>query len=133
MRIDGKISSEAFALDQTPLVDGEAFKKQLQNATDAKDLEGLKEACQAFEAFFIQKLFTQMRKTSEMSGAVPKSSALETFEKMLDEELSKEMGKAGGFGLANAMFDNIKRAYGLDEKPEKSSTEDLLSQLSQIE
>lgn len=96
-------------------VETDAFKNAMEVAAQNKDLKGLEEACQQFESFFIQKLFAQMRSSSAaVGGFLEKSSARETFEKMLDEELSKEMSKAGGIGLSKVLFENMKKAYEME-------------------
>lgn len=96
-------------------VETDAFKNTMEMAAQNKDLKGLEEACQQFEPFFIQKLFAQMRSSSAaVGGFLEKSSARETFEKMLDEELSKEMSKAGGIGLSKVLFENMKKAYEME-------------------
>ncbi len=119
------------ALESNPqtATDGAAFQTAIENA---KSLEELKSACEAFESFFVQKLFNQMRQTSKSSGFVEKSMARETFEKMLDEELSKEISSAGGIGLADMLFKNMKKAYTFDEAPEPAHKADATSLVERL-
>ncbi|MGX8796368.1 rod-binding protein [Fusibacter sp. JL298sf-3] len=121
--------SKVFESNPQTATDGAAFQTAIENA---KSLEELKSACEAFESFFVQKLFNQMRQTSKSSGFVEKSMARETFEKMLDEELSKEISSAGGIGLADMLFKNMKKAYTLDEAPEPAQKADATSLVERL-
>lgn len=109
----------------------DAFKKTMDEAVADKDLKGLKDACEQFESFFIQKIFEQMRSSSaSVGGFLEKSSARQTFEKMLDEEMSKEMSQAGGIGLSKMLFDNMQKAY-FSEKKSKNLSEDAIESSSE--
>ncbi len=92
-------------------VETDAFKDLLKTAAEGKDLKKLKEASQEFEAYFINMLFKEMRKTIQEGGLVEKSQARSTFENMLDEEMSKNMSKQGGLGLADMIYNNMVRVY----------------------
>lgn len=132
MKLEGISSALGFDLgvkDQAHAVEGEGFKDLLAVAAESGDAKSLREACEAFESFFIEKLFKQMRSGTANDGFIEKSNARATFEGMLDEQMSKEMSKAGGIGLADYMFDSLKRAYGIQEETSKSTSDDLLSKL----
>lgn len=132
MKLEGISSAIGFdpgVKEPAHTVEGEGFKDLLAVAAESGDAKSLREACEAFESFFIEKLFKQMRAGTSTEGFIEKSNARATFEGMLDEQMSKEMSKAGGIGLADYMFDSLKRAYGLEEEPSKASSEDLLSKL----
>ncbi len=69
----------------------------------------LKEACQGFEEIFLNKIWSQMRKS------VPKESDLhskegEFYQQMFDKELVKKMSKSGGIGLGDMLYDHLKEA-----------------------
>ena len=63
----------------------------------------LKEACQDFESIFLYFLLKQMRSTVPKTGFISGGKAEEVFQQMLDEELAKEMAKAGGIGLGKML------------------------------
>lgn len=115
---------------QQETIDTDAFKKTLEQAASDKDLEKLKVASQEFEAYFVNTLFKEMRKTIQDGGLTEKSQARETFEGMLDEEMSKLIGKKGGFGIADLIYENMSRVYG-NQKIETESI-DADSILDQI-
>jgi Rod binding domain-containing protein len=56
-----------------------------------------------------------MRSGASAFSVEDKSQAREYFEGMLDDELSKEMTKSGGVGIADMLFNNLKRAYAAAE------------------
>lgn len=85
--------------------------EKIENSANKKDLEGLKEASEQFEAYFINLLLKQMRRTSLGADLVPKSQARETFEGMLDQEYAKSMAKGEGIGLAKSLYESMKKAY----------------------
>lgn len=109
MPISGTYQSAVSQNKET--VETDAFKDLLKTAAEGKDLKKLKEASQEFEAYFINMLFKEMRKTIQEGGLVEKSQARSTFENMLDEEMSKNMSKQGGLGLADMIYNNMVRVY----------------------
>jgi flagellar protein FlgJ len=86
----------------------EGFQATLERAFERGDAEAaeLREACEAFESYFLQILFREMRKTTfaDEGGFFAKSYAEKIFIDMLDEEISKNMAKSGGIGLAEQML-----------------------------
>ena len=115
MKIDSSMISNVYstALSQEKEVnETNAFKETLEKAAGNKDLEKLKEASQEFEAYFLNTLFKEMRKTVQEGGLTEKSQARTTFEEMLDEEMSKTISQKGGIGLSDMIYNNMVRAYG---------------------
>ena len=92
----------------------EAALIRAQERYDAGEREQVKEACEAFESYFIQLMLKEMRKTSFSEGGMfQKSFAEKMFTDMLDEEMAKSMAKAGGIGLAEQMLRQMS-GYGGD-------------------
>ena len=76
------------------------------NATD----EELYEACKEFEAYFVEQGFKAMRATvpkDENSSA----SAFDMFEDNLYQEYAKQAADSGQLGLAQQLFEQMKRNY----------------------
>ncbi len=68
----------------------------------------LREQCEGFESIFIQKMWQQMRATLPQEN--PLVGREEKFwQGMYDTELSKEMAKGGGIGLADMMYDQLSQ------------------------
>jgi flagellar protein FlgJ len=78
---------------------------------DAVEEKALKDACESFEAYFLQLMFREMRKSSfdDSKSFIPKSNAEKIFIDMLDEEVSKSAAKGGGIGLADMMYKQLSR------------------------
>lgn len=125
MKIDGlgildTYQSQANAQQQTAETD--SFKSVMEQAAGSGDMEKLKEACEQFETYFINTLFKQMRSSAASYSVEEKSQARAYFEGMLDDELSKEMTKSGGVGIADMLYDNLKRAYAASEAEQEQET-----------
>ena len=75
-----------------------------------------REAAQQFEAMFIQMMMKSMREAS-FKGELLDSSALETFQGMQDREISVQLAKRGGFGLAAPVMAAMLRAQEAGKDP----------------
>lgn len=85
-----------------------------EKATEAE----LMEACKEFEAYFIEQIYKGMEKTimkaeeDEGSGSV--SQYMDYFGDMQTQEYAKLATEQGnGIGLANQLYQQMKRNYGL--------------------
>jgi Rod binding domain-containing protein len=99
--------------------DGRLREHSATSLTDLRNLEenaeGLREASQEFEAIFLNMLLQQFRESSSSDdGLFPKSSAMETLEGMLDQQMSVDM--SGSFGISEVLFQQLGR--GLEEYSE---------------
>lgn len=78
----------------------------------AREEAKLKEACQQFEQLYLNQMFSQMRKASKMGGGESLfggGQQEEMFNGMLDQERSKVWSQEGGVGLANILFQQMKK------------------------
>lgn len=89
--------------------DQKNFESAIKEAMEKKDEEKLKTACQEFEAYFVQQLFKEMRKTVPEGTLLEKSAGRDIFEDMLDEEYSKNISKGNGIGLANMLYKQLSK------------------------
>lgn len=90
------------------------FKEILEktkNGAEAED-EQLQEACEAFEAYYLNKVFGQMRKTIPKSDLVDKSQGRDYFEDMLYDAYSKEIAGGNGAGLKEMLYKQLKNTNG---------------------
>lgn len=83
------------------------FQKIFDKAIEDQDDKQLKEACQEFEAYFVQNLFKEMRKTVPDGGLFESSNEGQIYEDMLDEEYSKTIAENNGAGIANALYKQL--------------------------
>ena len=80
---------------------------KLTSAYTEKDDAKLKETCKEFESLFINMMMKEMRKTVPESELLSSSFATDTYQEMLDEEISKAASKGNGIGIADAMYRQI--------------------------
>lgn len=87
--------------------DQNAFESLLNQAVKKKDEVALKKACQDFEGYYLQQIFTEMRKTVPDSGLLEKSQGRGIYEDMLYEEYAKNISQGKGFGLADMLYKQL--------------------------
>lgn len=84
--------------------------EQLQNTLNATNTdtseEELLEACKSFEAYFVEQMLTEMKKTVPTSE---ENEYTEYFGDMLYEEYAKEITDSGSIGLAKTLYESMKR------------------------
>lgn len=88
--------------------EGQTFQQALEKAASSGDNQKLREACQQMESLFIYQLMERMRATVPKNDLWGDNSGVQIFQGMLDEENSKNMSKAGGIGLAQMLYDQLK-------------------------
>lgn len=76
-------------------------------APGAGEEKKLKEACDGFEAIFLNKLWQQMRKTVDKDGYLH-SKEEESYVGLFDQEMSQKLARAGGMGLGEQLFEQLK-------------------------
>ncbi len=77
------------------------------NAGAPKDKNAkLREACEGFEAVFIQKMWEQMQATVPQEGYLH-SKEEKHWQGMYNQELGKKMAASGGIGLADMMMEQL--------------------------
>jgi peptidoglycan hydrolase FlgJ len=68
----------------------------------------LREAAQEFESLFIAQMMKSMRGTVPQSGLMGSDSGQGIFREMLDQELSRQIAFAGGFGIGDMLYQQLK-------------------------
>lgn len=97
---------------------GEAtFESRLKKALSENDDKELKKVSQEFEGIFTKILYKQMKATVIKSDFMPESNAKEMFQSMLDEKLAEDSTKAGGIGLGDMMYNQLKKQMSNQYKP----------------
>ena len=86
------------------------------NYSKATDDE-LMDACKQFEAYFVEQMFKEMLKTipSESEGSGSTRSMLDYFKDEMVQNIAEETtNQNGGLGLAQMLYEQMRRNYGLD-------------------
>ena len=72
----------------------------------------IRQAAEAFESYFIQIMFREMRRTTfDERGLFPRSNAERIFTDMLDEEIAKSAAAGRGIGLADMIYQQMTRDF----------------------
>ena len=82
------------------------------NATEAE----LMDACKQFEAYFLEQIFKGMEKTIPKSedGDASTQNLLDYFKDTTIQQLAEESTESNGLGLAQMLFEQMKRNYGIE-------------------
>lgn len=108
---DAALPNMAMSMDSRT----EQIRNSLENGRDKE----LKRACQDFEAMFIYKLMEQMRRSIPKSGLFPQSHQKEMYQSMFDMEVSAQMARTKGIGLADRLYEDISRSLDAGRKEAK--------------
>lgn len=71
----------------------------------------LKEACREFEAILTHTMLKTMRGAGQQDGILQKNNGQEIFEDFRDMELSKELSRGHGAGLATALYQQLSKNH----------------------
>lgn len=78
------------------------------------DKQALREVARQFEAMFVQQMLKTMRATEDVfaEGNFTQSSEMKFHRDLLDQQMSLELTKGRGMGLAEVLFRELDRSYG---------------------
>ena len=88
-----------------------------EKAQAEKDDTKLKKTCQDMEAMFLNMMMADMRKTVQKSKLVDDSKE-DIMTSMLDGEMTKNMAKAGGMGLADMLYRQLRMTAQNEKNPQ---------------
>lgn len=92
------------------------IQNKLESTDYSKSTDGeLMDACKEFEAYFVEQAFKAMQKMVPENEEGSSSDYMEYFGDTLVQEYAKSATNQGdGFGIANMLYEQMKRNYGLD-------------------
>lgn len=81
------------------------------NATD----DELMSVCKEFEAYFVEQVFKEMQKTipESESSSGSSSSLVDYFKDQTTQKLASDATEQNGLGLAQMMYEQMKRNYDI--------------------
>ncbi len=94
----------------------------------ASDVE-LMNACRQFEAYFIEQMYKGMMKTIPQSEETSNytSSMMDFYKDQMIQSVAEETSNQnGGFGLAQMLYEQMKRNFGVPEVPLENGTATVL-------
>lgn len=69
----------------------------------------LKDACQDFEAVLFGQMLSTMRRSVQESNLLGNSHGERIFQDMLDQEYAKEISRTGTTGLADVLYEELRK------------------------
>ncbi len=80
--------------------------------------EELMDVCKEFEAYFLEQMFKEMMKTipSEEESSGSMSSMMDYYKDEMVKNLASDSTKQNSLGLAQMLYEQMCRNYGLDTK-----------------
>lgn len=89
-----------------------------------QDPQALKEVAKQFEALFVQQMLKSMRAANEVfaEDSYFNSSEMQFHQDMYDQQMSLELTRGTGIGLADALYQQMLHAYG-DQVPQSASAD----------
>ena len=101
--------------------------KDLSKASD----DELMEVCQEFEAYFMEMIMKEMTKTTGLLGedsSGSNSALVSYFKDSAITDLAKEATRQNSLGLAQTLYEQMKRNYGLDATVVKTPGQEMSSE-----
>lgn len=88
-----------------------SFSQELNQAMGAQkttaDDKKLKQTCQDMESVFLNMMLQTMRKTVPKDSLIGESNEDDIVKSMMDDEMAKNLSKAGGIGLADMLYKQL--------------------------
>ncbi len=104
-------TSAAGAASQTALSD------KLKSTSSQTDTNELKEVCREFESYFMEQVYKEMFKSigSESDGDSHLSSLVDYFKDSAIQTIAAQTTEQTGGPLAQQLYEQMKRNYGIEE------------------
>lgn len=102
------MSSAQQTVDQLKFED--ILKAAQQSASEEESDAQLKEACAEFESYYINKVFSEMRKSIPETQLFEKAQGHDIYEDMLYEEYAKEIAAGQGSGIKDMLYNQLKKS-----------------------
>lgn len=93
-----------------------SLQDRLQNGSAAMDEKELKSACKEFESYFVEQMFNAMLETTKVFSDDDNGYAtkmVDYFKDFAVQELCDKATDGEGLGLANILYEQMKRNYGI--------------------
>ena len=102
-----------------------SLQSKLENSGESVDEKELMDACKEFEAYFMEQVFNSMLETTKVFSDDDEngyaSKMVDYFKDFAVQELCGKVTEGSGLGLANTIYEQMKRNYGIGVvKPEEA-------------
>lgn len=104
------------------------LQSKLENSSESANDDELKAACKEFESYFTEQVFNAMIETTKVFSDDDEdgyaSKMVDYFKDFAVQELCDQVTDGEGLGLANTLYEQMKRNYGIGTiQPESVSEE----------
>lgn len=82
------------------------LENALSEGVDSSTDEELMDVCKSFETYFVEQVYKEMKKTVESSES---NEYTEMFSDMLTTEYAESVSESGQIGIAQMLYDSMKR------------------------
>lgn len=96
------LTETAITSDRTKKLES-TLTNNLDNASDKE----LMDVCKSFESYFVEQMFKEMKKTVPTTDE--ESPYVSYFGDMLYEEYADDLIESGGMGIAQMLYESMKR------------------------
>lgn len=95
----------------------DTIKNKLENSAATPNEEELLDACKQFESYFLEQVFNSMLETTKVFSDDDEngyaSKMVDYFKDFAVQELCEQATSGQGLGLANTLYEQMKRNYGI--------------------
>lgn len=104
------------------------LKDKLSGADYSKATDDeLMAACKQFEAYFVEQMYKGMLKTIPKSEDTSNytNTIMDYYKDQMIQAVAEETTKQSGLGLAQMLYEQMKRNYGLDDTAQNAQKTDV--------
>ena len=105
---------------------GKPSVRKLNEKPQSDQAAALRKAAEDFEAVFLFQMMKQMRSGMQKEEMFHGGMGEDVFSEMLDEEFSKKMAGHGSVGIADMLFKQLSRQFGIEDTGAKSGRSSAL-------
>jgi flagellar protein FlgJ len=92
-----------------------SLQSKLENTSSSESDDELLEACKEFESYFIEQVYNEMLETTNLFSDDEDdgyaSRMVDYYKDFAIQELSEQTTDSGSLGLANILYEQMKRNY----------------------
>lgn len=106
------------------------LEEQLEGADYSQSSDDeLLDACKQFEAYFVEQMFKAMMKTVPASEGTSNytSTMMDYYKDQMVQSMAEETSEQNSLGLAQMLYEQMKRNYGIVDIPEAEKTDAVKS------
>ncbi len=97
----------------------EKLQNAINNTSSSSTEDELMEVCKEFEAYFVEQMYKSMEKLTVVPGSNEESESKSDYMEMFSDTLTQEYAtmtaeQGDGLGLAQMLYEQMKRNYGIE-------------------